>query len=70
MRPNERVRSGPEFISEGVKIGTNHGFNACVNNTEGIIGPEIATNVGEMFILEEKFIAELAIKHKVDLFLV
>lgn len=67
MRPKERVGAVPEVVSEVVGIGGYHSFDAGVDDGEGIIGPEIPANVGEVLVFEEQTITQVAIENKLGL---
>jgi len=61
------VLAFPDFICEGGMVGVYDVFNTVHHDTQGLVGPEVATGVGEVLVFEEEFVSESAIKHKIGL---
>lgn len=58
------MRAGPEVVGEGVDVGGNHGLDAGVDDGEGVVGPEVAADVGEVLVFEEELVAEAVVEHE------
>lgn len=67
MWPEDGVGAVPELVGEVVVVGGHHGFDAGVDDGEGVVSPEVSANVGEVFVFEEEFVAEATIKHEASL---
>lgn len=67
VRPEQGVRAGPELGGEDVGVGGDHGGEAGVDDGEGVVGPKVPTNVGEVLVLKQELVAEAAIKHEFGL---
>lgn len=52
VRPQRPVAPGPELWRESVRVHADHGFDAVVDDAEGIVGPEISPAEGEVRVLE------------------
>lgn len=68
VRPEKLVRAFPEVIGEVVGVGRDHGFDAGVDDGEGIVGPEVSANVGEVLVLEEETVTEIAVEDELSLY--
>lgn len=58
------MRAGPEVVGEGVDVGGDHGLDAGVDDGEGVVGPEVAADVGEVLVFEEELVAEVVVEHE------
>lgn len=67
MGPEDRVVPGPEVVGEGVEVGAHHGLDARVDDGEGVVGPEVAPDVGEVLVFEEELVTEAAVEHELGL---
>lgn len=68
MWPENWVCAAPEFFGECVKVGADHGFYTGVDDGEGVVGPEVAPNIGKVLIFKEEFVTEAAVEHEFCLF--
>jgi hypothetical protein len=57
MRPEKLVGAFPKVIGEVVCVGGDHGFDAGVDDGEGVVGPEISADIGEVLVFEEEAVA-------------
>lgn len=67
MRPKQGMCAAPEFFGEGVEVGADHDFYTRVDDGEGVVGPEVATDIGKVFIFKEEFVTEASVKHEFGL---
>lgn len=65
--PQEGVGAGPEVLGEGLDVGGNHGLEAVVDDGEGVVGPEVAADVGEVLVFEEELVSEFSVEHELGL---
>lgn len=70
VRPEQRVRAGPELRGKGVCVGGDHGGEAGVDDGEGVVGPKVAANVGKVLVLKEELVAQAMVKYELRLAIV
>lgn len=61
------MAAGPEVLGKGGQVGSAHGLDALVDDTESVVGPEIAARVGEVAVFKEKLVAEADVEHELVL---
>lgn len=57
----------PEVVGEVVKVGGDHVLDAVVDDGEGVVGPKVAANVGEVLVFEEELVTEAGVEHELGL---